>query len=338
MSYPRGVTYLDLQPAGVTIIENLLASLISQGTTPWSPDLLWRASLVALQQLPLPVADSLWRFRMEMEGAGLVIRGLPMDDGILGPTPSHWRSRCAQDRTLREELYLLLVASALGDIFAWSTLQDGRLVQDVTPIRGEEDQQSGHGSIALEWHTEDAFHPLRCDYLALLCLRNRDRVPTTFSSIDSIQVDDHWAAILRQPRFLIRPDNEHLRQVDGMTAAHRAAVREIQSNPQPSPLLFGEIGKPYLRIDPYFMTTLPDDHAAAAALSYLVRAIDERIFDVALAPGELLIIDNYRAVHGRRPYRPSFDGSDRWLKKALVTRDLRKSRDARGRSDARIVA
>jgi L-asparagine oxygenase len=337
MSYQE-ITHLDLEPADVVVIENLLASLTSRGATLRSPELLSRASLLALRQLPSAVAEALWRFRNEMDGAGLLIRGLPVDDDILGPTPGHWQSRPTPASTLREELYLLLVASALGDVFAWSTLQRGRLVQDVLPIRGEEDQQSGHGSVLLEWHTEDAFHPLRCDYLALLCLRNRDRVPTTFSGIDSIQVDQPRAAILRQPRFLIRPDNEHLRQAEGVTAARRATLQELHSGPQPCPVLFGQVSRPYLRIDPYFMTALPGDQAAAEALSYLVRVIETMIFDVPLAPGELLLIDNYRAVHGRRPYRPTFDGGDRWLKKALVTRDLRKSRSAQRCADDRIVA
>jgi L-asparagine oxygenase len=338
MSHPHGITHLDLEPADVAAIEDLLASLTSRGSTIRSPDLLSRVSLTALRQLPPAAAEALWCFRSEMSGSGLLIRGLPIDDGILGPTPGHWRRRSAPDSTLREELYLLLVASALGDVFAWSTLQQGRLVQDVLPIQGEEDQQSGHGSVSLEWHTEDAFHPLRCDYLALLCLRNRDGVPTTFSSIDSIQVDDHWTSILRQPRFLIRPDNEHLRQAGEMEMAGRKVMQEMCRDPEPSPVLFGEPGRPYLRIDPFFMAALPGDQAAAAALSHVVRAIDTAISDIALAPGELLIIDNYRAVHGRRPYRPSFDGGDRWLKKALVTRDLRKSRDARGCADDRVVA
>ncbi|MFD1046061.1 fructose-bisphosphatase class II, partial [Kibdelosporangium lantanae] len=66
-----------------------------------------------------------------------------------------------------------------GDAFSWSTLQDGRLIHNVVPIEGDETEQSGHGQVLLEWHTEDGFHPYRCDYLLLFGMRNHDRVPNT---------------------------------------------------------------------------------------------------------------------------------------------------------------
>jgi alpha-ketoglutarate-dependent taurine dioxygenase len=47
---------------------------------------------------------------------------------------------------------------------------------------------------------------------------------------------------------------------------------------------------------------------------------------VALAPGDILILDNYRGVHGRRPFEAKYDGRDRWLKRVSVTRDLRRQR------------
>ncbi|NBT21304.1 MAG: hypothetical protein EBT17_04190, partial [Actinobacteria bacterium] len=43
---------------------------------------------------------------------------------------------------------------------------------------------------------------------------------------------------------------------------------------------------------------------------------------VVLGDGDLLVIDNDRAVHGRTPFVPRYDGTDRWLKRALVVREL----------------
>ena len=37
-------------------------------------------------------------------------------------------------------------------------------------------------------------------------------------------------------------------------------------------------------------------------------------------------MDNYRAIHGRYAFQPRYDGTDRWLKKMMLTRDVRKSR------------
>ena len=49
-------------------------------------------------------------------------------------------------------------------------------------------------------------------------------------------------------------------------------------------------------------------------------------------PGDLLIIDNTVAVHGRSPFTPRFDGTDRWLQRTFVVSDLAPSAaDRRGR-------
>ena len=34
-----------------------------------------------------------------------------------------------------------------------------------------------------------------------------------------------------------------------------------------------------------------------------------------LRPGEMLVMLNFRCVHGRSPYKGSFDGTDRWLQR-----------------------
>ena len=70
------------------------------------------------------------------------------------------------------------------------------------------------------------------------------------------------------------------------------------------------------------------------ALSETLAKVEQ---DVLLAPGDVLFIDNYRAVHGRRPFTARYDGTDRWLKRISVSRDLRRSRDARATAAARVI-
>jgi alpha-ketoglutarate-dependent taurine dioxygenase len=76
---------------------------------------------------------------------------------------------------------------------------------------------------------------------------------------------------------------------------------------------------------------------AQSALDELIRQVDEVIEDHVLAPGDFIFVDNYKAVHGRKPFKARFDGTDRWLKRINVTRDLRKSRDGRLTPDARVI-
>jgi len=79
------------------------------------------------------------------------------------------------------------------------------------------------------------------------------------------------------------------------------------------------------------------DVPAERALEEIIRQFDARVRDVVLAPGELLIIDNLRAVHGRRPFAARYDGTDRWLRRINVTADLRKSADRRFGTHGRAV-
>ena len=65
--------------------------------------------------------------------------------------------------------------------------------------------------------------------------------------------------------------------------------------------------------------------------------MDEVIEDDALAPGDFIFVDNYKAVHGRKPFKAHYDGTDRWLKRVNITRDLRKSRDGRLSPDSRVI-
>ena len=74
------------------------------------------------------------------------------------------------------------------------------------------------------------------------------------------------------------------------------------------------------------------DADATAALAALGAAVSRRHASLTLRPGDLLIIDNARAVHGRSPYTPRFDGYDRWLQRTFVLEHLPgHSRDREGR-------
>jgi len=321
-------------------LEVLVDKLDSMGIDPASPDFYDRAWEFA-PLVPAEVRRFLAEFCLHEGSATAIVSGWPVDDTAVGPTPGHWETAAKEARGRREELVLGLLAMCLrGDVFNWSTLQEGRLIHNVVPIDGESQEQSGHGQVLLEWHTEDAFHPYRCDYLLLFGVRNPDRTPTTMSSLRDVVLDPADVEILRRPRFHILPDNEHLRQVAAKDPNHPslARTREMRDNPQAVPLLFGHPDQPYLRIDPFFMRCADDDPAAARALKALTDELERVQQALVVEPGTLLIVDNYLAVHGRAAFRARFDGNDRWLKKTLVTRNLRTSRDQRETAADRVIS
>ncbi len=326
-------------------IQALLATIAARYDSAEDPDFLLESTVLA-QELPRRLRSALNRFRLtEPDSALFVLSGLPIDDAKIGGTPEHWH-RPAEIRSpsLEEEVFFVLASSLLGECIGWQTQQGGRIVHDVMPIRGMEQEQIGTGSEqTIWWHTEDAFHPLHGDYLAMMCLRNPDRVPTTFASLERLALDDEAWQTLFEPHFSIRPDNSHLPH----SAAHPEAagnglahvygrIGQMQREPEKIALLSGDPRSPYIRIDPFFMPA-PEDPRARRSLAALVAALDARIGDLVLEPGDVCFIDNRKAVHGRRAFKARYDGRDRWLKRTNVTRDLRRSRAARAAATSRVI-
>lgn len=334
---PPGVAEYDIgtqQPE----IDSLLDELRATYASACAPEFLLACRPIAFRRLPGDLVDALSRFHDAEAAPVQVVRGLSVDDGAIGPTPSHWAAQRDPESTAREEFYFMLLAGVLGDPFGWATLQDGRLVGNVLPIRDQEKEQSGHGSAdPLAWHTEDGFHPYRCDYLGLMTMRNDELVPTTVAWIDAHDIELGHRHILFEPRFVIRPDNEHLNQRRREHTDEVGPLSVDWEHPAPTAVLFGDHDRPYLRIDPYFMSAEPGDEAAAEALADIVARLERNLQPLPLEPGAVCFIDNYRAVHGRQAFRAHYDGRDRWLKKLVLARDLRKSRVARGEVDARVL-
>ena len=64
------------------------------------------------------------------------------------------------------------------------------------------------------------------------------------------------------------------------------------------------------------------DAEATDAVHVVNDAIERIHTSVVLEAGDLLVVDNNVAVHGRTPYSPRFDGTDRWLQRTFVVADL----------------
>jgi enduracididine beta-hydroxylase len=298
--------------------------------------------------LPERLRSFLLTMRSQENVAAFAISGFSVDDGAIGPTPHGWGSQPDPSSTSAQITWLSLCGSVLGDLFGWATQQDGAIVHDIAPARQDEHSQVGSSSSELLWwHTEEAFHPLKCDYLGLLCLRNPGRVATTFASMQGVELPVKTREVLFERRFLILPDDSHLTQhydqgwpagKEGrLLVTARERIDRMNSDPQRVALLSGDFESPYLSVDPFYMEVGDDDPEAHEAFHILCDALERQLREIVLSPGMVLFIDNYRAVHGRKPFRARYDGTDRWLKRINITRDLRKSRAYRMASDSRVI-
>jgi Fe(II)/alpha-ketoglutarate-dependent arginine beta-hydroxylase len=329
---------LELDAAELRVVNDLLDESEDSFKDLESSEALHRATVLA-HQLPNRIRLYLNAFRLGQLSGLLCISGYQIDQDRLGPTPAHWRERPYPSTAHREELLLILYGSLLGDPFSWATQQDGRLIHDVLPIQGHENEQLGSSSEALlTWHTEDAFHPLRGDFLSFACLRNPIRAATTVGYAEALELPADIKNILFDERFIIHPDEAHTAKNNSAPGRELfQGIEEMQQNPDRVAVLFGDPDRPYIRADPYFMDVADGDEQARSALGELVRAMDDAMFDVRLEGGDYCFLDNFRVVHGRKPFKARHDGTDRWLKRINIASDLRKSRAARGADELRAI-
>lgn len=261
------------------------------------------------------------RVRIELRGyrrhsgddGFLLLQGLPVDEKRLPVTPMVAES--VQRMASRSASMLALIALQLGEVVAYFGEKRGALVQDVVPVAGMESMQGNAGSDELEFHVENAFHAERPDFICLLCLRpDRDgaaglRVATYRKAVHLLSERDRQ--VLREVRFV----TEAPRSFGGIGAAVRHAVLE------------GSTEDPDIRVD--FATTRPADDDAARSMVELRKALARVQETLTLGAGDLAIVDNRIAAHGRTAFRPRYDGADRWLLRSYVRVNLRSSRALR---------
>jgi L-asparagine oxygenase len=279
-----------------------------------------RAAGHAGRLLPAEVHDALVDFADAGNDAGaLLLRGVPVGD--LPPTPAAPSS--AEKLNKISEFALLTVGRRLGQPVGYAPEHGGDLVQNISPVaRDAERQVSTSSRSTLAFHTEAAFHPHRPRYLLLLCLKGDPAAATTLCSVRALTaaLSPRDRGVLATARFTTAADESYV----GGPSSKRSLPRAILS---------GDMAQPKLWLDADLMRGT--DGEAQGALERLSALASELAVGVVLEAGDLLVVDNDVAVHGRSSFTPRFDGSDRWLQRTFVVAD---HTAADGERDGRIVS
>ncbi len=288
-----------------------LVSAVPVGAPVQSPPFL-RAVAHAARLLPAQVHDALVDFADTPPQAGaMLLRRLPV--GQVPATPLRPGTETGKDPI--SEFVLLTVARRLGQPVGYLPEHGGRLVQSLSPTPDAVTRQTSTSSgVQLAFHTETAFHPHKPRYLLLLCLRGDPAAATTLCSVHAVldRLTLGTIQVLRQPRFRTSVDESFLVQ-----APDAGQARTLS---RPVPVLAGTAERPVFTFDADLM--VGTDAEAQAALGELSEAVAQAQTGVYLAAGDLLVVDNTLAVHGRSPFTARFDGTDRWLQRTFVVPDL----------------
>lgn len=265
--------------------------------------------------------------RFGSEAGGLLIRGMPTGD--VPPTPT--TRDHAVGVHLQASAAMSVLVAMIGEQFGFRPERDGEIVQDVLPVAGDEQTQNSTSSdVLLQGHVEMAFSEYRPDFVVLGCLRpdHTGVAGTTLSSgRDALELlDRDVVQVLREKRFVTAVDESFMR-----SGSYDEAIWI-----GPIAVLEGDDDRPRLRADFAETRGMRGDPIAEAALLAFSRAAANVAVALALDAGDVLVVDNHRAFHGRTPFTARGDGRDRWLLRTYLTRDLARSEDVRP-DDQRVI-
>ncbi|GAK02207.1 putative inner membrane protein YjeT [Geomicrobium sp. JCM 19037] len=234
---------------------------------------------VANDQFPASIRERIQQFQRNPNRKGFIkLTNVPVDSS-LPPTPKD--AKPATDKhTYRSEYTLLMTLMLLGDPIIYTEEKDGILINNICPIETDGDTTEHTGSKKFfDFHTENAYHPFRPDYLGLVGLRSdHDGLAETpvASIIEAIQhVPETAIAILEAPLFRIQPTK--------MFEQQHIKARTL-------PVLRGSREEPAMTIHFSLMKGVSED--AEWALECLKNALKKVVVSQVIQPGELVIMDN----------------------------------------------
>jgi alpha-ketoglutarate-dependent taurine dioxygenase len=271
-----------------------------------------------IRQLPISLslyfceALDLLREAVEHPGA-LLLRNLPIDTK-LPDTPQEYKYPISEKITYISEGALTLIGCYLGSIFSFREEHEGVLIRSITPNNKKNSAVTGgsYGTHELKLHTEVAWADHRPDFIILFCLRKNPLSPaiTTISfsqrAYEQLSPDDK--VNLRLPAFHI---------------ALPELFRSIENNEklwsEKVSIISGPENAISVRANFNFMRCFN------IQISKSLKAFEDSslkyIEEISLNPGDMLILDNRKVLHGRYGFAAAFNGQDRWLQQVYAYAD-----------------
>jgi L-asparagine oxygenase len=291
-----------------------------------APDLFCRLAARAARRAPERLVELLGDFAAKGTASGtMLLDRLPVEPPP--PTPPDNRHHLGEGAPLAR--VQAIVNHICGHMLAYEAEGYGRLYQDMVPNRALAHSQTSLGSrVELELHTEQAFSRLRPDVLSLACLRGHPSAHTYVLPAHALvaHMSAFERALLRQPLWMT-----------GVDGSFRQDGHEFIEGDERGPLAIvgGAEDDPTVVFDQDLMRGLNDEAQALIARVVEVYRAERR--SVVLEPGQILLVDNVRSVHGRSPFQPHFDGRDRFIIRSFAVRDMVRTRYARPHN-GRVVA
>ena len=307
---PTGVNQLLLEK-----LSSILADLdnITEVT-------LARLGKAAKQHLPQEILQSLTRLKQSQGLPFSVIRNLPVDENP-GKPPADGKRSLTKATNISEKILLAMCAAAGFQPVAYQQ-EKGVLVHEITPVAGKEESLSNEGRTSLGFHTDDSILKAcyRPEFLFLLGLVNQPETPTYIAVLDEAlqELSPRHQQLLEEPLFRVEaPQSFNLWNGKVIQSEWRSLITR-NSN-----------GEAEIAGNLYALVTKTKE--AQTALDALSDVLPHVAKEVILQPGDMLLFDNAKCLHGRAAVSKT---GDRWLQRVFCRRSLTDLRRATGSNNS----
>jgi hypothetical protein len=304
-----------------------LANLIK--ADPTEEELLFcKESKEAAQSMPQRLRNIIENFINFGSKRGHLLIKCDLIEGDLPDTPPNNNSRIGET-TILSKIQSMIV-NYKSDIISYEAEGYGRLFQDVIPVKKMETEQTSVSSkIVLELHTEQAFSNLKPDILSLACLRGNPEAYTYVLPVGTIlqNLSNEEIDLLYEKLWMIGVDlSFKLNGVEFIDGDLRGPIS----------ILNGSRSDPVLIFDQDLMKGITE--RSNELIQRIIDIYYKSRIEHSLKPGEIILIDNRRATHGRSSFTPMYNGKDRFLIRCFGTTDIKKSEHARSSNKRSIFA
>ena len=257
----------------------------------------------------------------------ILISNIPIEDKLPQTPPDN--KLFIGEKTIMAK-FQAIISEYLGEMVAYEAEGHGNIFQDMVPKQDLVNTQTSLGSgVELEIHTEQAFSKLKPDVLVLGCLKGDINAKTyTLHASEIIKhLKSNKVETLMKPLWKIGVDESF------KNYGSKFIKGELRG---PIPILYESGNDMKLVFDQDLMVGITPE-AANLRKEIIDIYYNNRNYHV-LKPGELLLIDNRRTVHGRSPFYPLFNGKDRFIVRSFITFDYNASVYARFNGGRTIAA
>lgn len=230
-------------------------------------------------------------------------------------------------------------------------------INQVVPVQGKETMFANYGSrVNLSWHRDGGADVLGQEHehtlptkVALFCVRHDHNQKAETHFVDNRTLcatlsPDDLEVLTTEPILFKMRDTDNVSRTSGAAEGlpafqlddetilaadkHRLFFKE------PHPCIGGTREWPIVSIqqDREVDTSMTDPRVAAA-YRRLCATASKVSFALKLQQGDLCIVNNNGALHGRSAYLPRFDGQDRWLQRLSTHGVNAQKMDARMKAD-----